>query len=252
MSNLFANAWHTGALLAVDTETTGPNPQLDRTVTCTAAKLHNGLNGTLSWLIAPDAPISDGAAAVHGVTDQHARANGRPPADALAEIAGELTGAIQSGIPLVLFNAAFDLTLLTREFTRHNITCPLEQALVVDGHVIDKALDKFRKGKRTLTATCEHYGVRLDGAHDATQDALAAARVAWVLAERYPDQVQIDLRQLHGQQVAWRAEQASSLQAYFRRQGKPDAVVEGGWPIQATPAGWTPQQLPVSPESEVA
>ena len=250
MSNLFANAWHTGAMLAVDTETTGPNPNLDRVVTATAARLHNGLNGADDWLINPGVHISDGAAAIHGVSNERAQAEGQEPAEALAGIATRLQYAIEAGIPLVLFNAAFDLTLLDREFTRHGVTCPLDQALVIDGHVIDKALDKYRKGKRTLTAVCEHYGVRLDGAHDATEDALAAARVAWALAERFPDELQVDLRQLHARQVAWRAEQAASLQSYFRRQGEKDAVVDGGWPIQAVPSGWSPEQLPVPREAE--
>lgn len=249
MSNLFAHAWHTGAMLAVDTETTGPNPQLDRVVTATTVRLHNGLNGTTTWLIAPDAPISDGAAAVHGVTDEQARRDGRPPAEALAEIALELGYAITAGIPLVLFNAAYDLTLLSREFARHGITCPLDHALVIDGHVADKAVDKYRKGKRTLTAVCEHYGVRLDGAHDATQDALAAARVAWVLAERHPEQLQIDLADLHAAQIAWRREQATSLQTYFRRKD-PDAYVAPEWPVIPAPADWTPQQLPAARDEQ--
>lgn len=242
------NPWHRGPMLAVDTETTGPNPLLDRVVTCTTARIRGGLQGAHSWLIAPDAPISDGAAAVHGITDQHARENGHAPAEALTQIAAELQSSIDAGIPLVLFNAAFDITILDREFTRHGITCPLDHALVIDGHVLDKELDRYRKGKRTLTAVCEHYGVRLDGAHDATEDALAAARVAWALAERYPDELQLPLDHLHANQKAWRADQATGLQAYFRRKD-PNAVVEPGWPIQACPPGWSPDQLPAPREA---
>ena len=105
------NAWHTGAMLAWDTETTGPDPQHDRIVTCTIAKIHNGLNGTRSWLAAPDIPISDGAAEVHGITDDHAREHGQDPAEVLAQIADELTYAIGARIPLVAYNAGFDFTI---------------------------------------------------------------------------------------------------------------------------------------------
>lgn len=242
------NPWHRGPLLAWDTETTGPDPQRDRIVTCTTARIHGGLQGTESWLIAPEIPISDGAAAVHGITDQQAREDGQEPATALRQIADELQGAIANGIPLVAFNASFDTTILDRELTRHGIDLDLTQALVIDPFVIWKQLDRYRKGKRTLTAACEAFGVRLDGAHDATEDALAAARVAWALAERYPDELQIDLGHLHANQRAWKADQAASLEAYFRRQGKTDDVSRE-WPVQSPPPGWSPDQLPVAREA---
>jgi DNA polymerase III epsilon subunit-like protein len=52
--------------------------------------------------------------------------------------------------------------------------------------VIDKHLDRFRKGRRTLAAICEAYGVDLpaDEAHTAGADALAACRAAWVLGAK--------------------------------------------------------------------
>lgn len=244
------NAWHTGAMLAWDTETTGASPQHDRIVTCTVAKLHNGLNSVTSWLIAPDIDIHPGATKVHGITTEHARTHGRPPTEALAEIAEQLTYAIQAGIPLVAFNAAFDSTILDRELTRHGIPMDWSDALVIDPFVIWKQVDRYRKGKRKLETACEAFSVRHGGAHDAAEDALAAARVAWALAERYPEDLQIDLAELHRQQVAWKAEQAASLQAYFDRQGK-DEHVELDWPLIPAPAGWTPDQLP-APREEAA
>ena len=98
-------------------------------------------------------------------------------------------------------------------------------------HVIDKHVDPRRRGKRTLTATCEHYGVRRTDAHDATGDALAAARLAWTLTERHPDILQVDPTELHQAQIGWRRDQAESLARYFVRQGRPDDVARD-WPIQ--------------------
>ena len=242
------NAWHRGPMLAWDTETTAASPLYDRIVTCTTARIHGGLQGAMTWLIAPTIDIHPEATKVHGITTEHAREHGRKPADALAEIAAELTAAINAGIPLVAFNAAFDFTILDRELARHGIPAPdWAAALVVDPYVIDKQVDRYRKGKRKLPLVCEHYGVRHDGAHDATEDALAAARVAWALAEHYPDELQIDLAHLHANQRAWKADQAASLEAYFRRQGKTDDVARE-WPIQPPPPGWTPEQVPTPRE----
>jgi DNA polymerase-3 subunit epsilon len=45
------------------------------------------------------------------------------------------------------------------------------ELLVVDPLVIDKWLDRYRKGSRKLEAICAHYGAVLDEAHDADFDA---------------------------------------------------------------------------------
>jgi DNA polymerase III epsilon subunit-like protein len=90
---------------------------------------------------------------------------------------------------------------------------------VVDVYVIDKGVHPYRKGKRNLGALCEFYGVKLDGAHDATADALAAGRVAWALCRDYPEEVRnIDVHELHNRQVAWKKEQSTSFATYLRRE----------------------------------
>lgn len=101
---------------------------------------------------------------------------------------------------------------------------------VIDPYVIDKQVDKYRKGSRKLTALCEHYKVRLDGAHDAAADAIAAARVAWRLGSVFPKLAAMDVEALHHAQIEWAAAQAASLQEYFRKKD-PAAVVEGAWPL---------------------
>ncbi|CAN7193716.1 3'-5' exonuclease [Knoellia sp. LjRoot47] len=244
MSTLFNADWRDWPLLAVDTETTGPNPDVDRIVTATTVLIDGPTTTPTTWLADPGIPISDGAAEVHGITNEVAQRDGRPAAFVIAEIANVLRRAIDDGTPLVLFNACFDLTLIDRECRRHGVELDLTRALVIDGFVIDKAVDRFRKGKRTLTATCEHYGVRLDDAHDATEDALAAARVAWRLAQRFPDQVCVDLAVLHERQKVWRRDWAESFGQYLVKQGKTDDV-ERDWPVAPLPLGWTPDALPV-------
>ena len=244
MSTLFTNDWRDHPMIAVDTETTGPNPNADRIVTATTVLIDGPNKVPTTWLADPGIPISDGAAEVHGVTNEVAQRDGQSAAIVIAELSTELRRAIDSGVPLVLFNACFDLTLIDRECRRHGVELDLSRALVIDGFVIDKAVDRFRKGKRTLTATCEHYGVRLDAAHDATEDALAAARVAWMLAERFPDKVCVDLALLHDRQKVWRRDWAESFGQYLVKQGKTDDV-EREWPVVPLPTGWSPDALPL-------
>jgi DNA polymerase III subunit epsilon len=98
--------------------------------------------------------------------------------------------------------------------------------------VLDKQVDRYRKGKRTLTAAAEVYGVGLTDAHDAGADAIAAGRVAQAIARRYPDELAFEAQELHDAQVGWCAEQAERFQAYMREKRDPGFTSSGGWPIR--------------------
>jgi len=238
------NAWHRSGYLMFDVESTGVDVDFDRIVTATVAKFTPGQPiNVKSWLLDCGIPIPAGATAVHGITDEKARGDGMAPGDAVSEIAAALAVASLRGLPVVAFNAAFDFTILERECRRHGARFP--EPLVVDPFTIDKHLDPYRRGKRTLTATCEHYKVALDGAHDATQDALAAGRLAWRLCALWPKELQIPLVDLHTQQAMWRHDWAAEFQTYLReKKGERDAVVNGEWPVQSLPAGWDPAAVP--------
>ncbi|WP_145503198.1 3'-5' exonuclease [Streptomyces sp. CFMR 7] len=223
--------WHLGRLAGFDLETTGPDPLTARIVTACIVQL-GGQQPTVAanWLTDVDGEeIPDGAAAVHGISTAKAHAEGVPLKEAVGEILAGLTQVILAGVPIVAMNARYDLSLLDREAARFGLD-PLPAGPVIDPFVIDKQVDRYRSGKRTLTALCEHYEVRLDGAHSADADAVAACRVAWRQATRYPQLAAMTLDELHTAQVGWAAEQAASLQEHFRKT-RPDAVVEGAWPL---------------------
>jgi DNA polymerase-3 subunit epsilon len=153
-----------------------------------------------------------------------------------------LGNAWDLGVPVVAFNAAYDLTVLDRELRRGGHG-GLSEGVgyrglagnvgpVIDPYVIDREIDKYRKGKRTLTAMAEHYRVALDGAHDATADAVAAARVAWRIGTTYPAVAALSLPELHTAQAGWHAARQEDFAAYLRRQGKPADDVSGEWPLR--------------------
>jgi DNA polymerase-3 subunit epsilon len=173
-------SWHTGWMTAFDLETTGVDVETARIVTATIVHIKGSQTESREWLVNPGVPIPAEAAAVHGVTDERAQAEGVPPSQAVAQIFAELDQAWTGQHPVVIFNASYDLTVLDREMRRH-LDLNLDGVIgpVIDPFVIDKHLDPYRKGKRTLTATCEHYAVRLDAAHDATQDGWRGGSRPW-------------------------------------------------------------------------
>jgi DNA polymerase-3 subunit epsilon len=229
-------SWHTRRLAAFDIETTGIDVEGDRVVTAAVSVVGGGEpTASRAWLADPGVEIPEGASAVHGITTEQARRDGRPPAEVVEEVSAALAEQQLAGVPIVAFNARFDLTILDREARRHGVE-PLvdriggiDRLCVVDPFIIDKQVDRYRRGRRTLTAVCELHRVPLDAAHDANADALAAARVAWRMATTLSDIGGCELEQLHAQQVAWAAEQAASLEEYFTAQGRPERV-EPAWP----------------------
>ena len=230
-------SWHTGRLAAFDIETTGVDPEVDRIVTAAVSVVGGDLPAEdHSWLVNPGIDISAGAAAVHGITNERARTEGQSPDVAIGEITAVLADQLLQSVPVVAFNARFDLTILDREARRNELRPLLDRVggldgmLVVDPYVIDKHVDQFRRGSRILEAACEHYGVSLTGAHSANADALATAQLAFALGANFFELRDIDIRELHHEQIAWAAEQAASLEKYFRQQGR-NARVEGAWPI---------------------
>lgn len=227
-------------MAAFDVESTGPDPESALIVS--ACAVHVDGSGAMppeaeAWLIDPGCEIPAEATAVHGITTEHAREHGKPAGPAVKDISGAVMRAVWAGIAVVAYNAVYDFTVLDRETRRHGLE-PFGEAFtgahgaVIDPYVLDKHLDPYRKGSRSLSAACQHYGVRIDGAHDASHDAIAAARVAWKIAVRYPRIAEMPLAELHDLQVKARAGQAASFQDYLRRQGKPD-VIDGSWPLKA-------------------
>ena len=231
------SGWHEGPLAGFDLETTSADPETARIVTAAIVVRGEGrAPETLTWLVNPGIDIPAEATAVHGITTERAQAEGMDPVRAAEEISCKLAGLVLDGLPLVIYNAPYDLTVLDREGRRNGIA-PFGDVLngcagtIIDPFVLDKYVDQYRKGKRTLSAACDFYKVTLDGAHDSSFDALAAMRVAWKIAVTYPSIATMTLTGLHDLQEKAKAEQAASFQDYLRRQGK-DEVIDGAWPYK--------------------
>jgi DNA polymerase-3 subunit epsilon len=229
-------SWHLGRLCGYDLETTGPDPETARIVTACVVQVGGDKPAqSATWLSDVDGEeIPAEAARIHGVTTERARAEGTGLREVVETLLAALSQVVLSGVPIVAMNARYDVTVLDREARRYGMT-PLVDAVgadlrVVDPFVIDKRFDTFRKGKRTLTHLCQHYQVRLDGAHSADADAIAACRVAWRQGQRYERLAAMSLDELHAAQVEWAAAQAASLQEHLRK-SDPTAYCAPEWPL---------------------
>lgn len=219
-----------------DLETTGVDVEHDRIVTAHVGLLDADGTAILArdWIADPGIEIPAAATAVHGITTAHARAVGAPAEEVVEQVAETLRALLDAGIPVVAYNASYDFSLLAHEARRHAIA-PLEDpSPVIDPLVIDKAYDRYRRGKRTLAAVAAHYAVPLDGAHDASADAVAAGRLAQALARRFAELLPARADVLHTHQIGWARAQADSLTEYFVRIGRldPETHLDGSWPVR--------------------
>jgi DNA polymerase-3 subunit epsilon len=222
--------WSTKARAAFDLETTGRNSRAARIVTASIVVLGPGgeIEAEHEWLADPGVEIPAEASQIHGITTEKARAEGRPAAEVVAEVAAVLQSLFDAGTPVVAFNASYDFTVMAAECARHGIP-QLSRFPVLDPYVINKQVERFRRGKRTLGSLCEQYGVILTDAHSSGADALAAAQLLDAMASRFPE-LDKPASHLHRSQVDWSAAQAADFQTYLRKT-KPTAVVEGEWPV---------------------
>jgi len=211
-------AWHE-TLAAFDLETTGIDVRTARIVSACVVELdaRGEVVARRDWLIDPGVPIPEPATRVHGITTERVRAEGLPADHGVAEILEAVREVFDRGVGLVVYNAPYDLTLLAHEVRRHGLREIPAPMPVVDPIVLDKQVDRYRKGKRTLDLTAAHYEVPLLDAHDAGADAIAAARVAQAIGRRYPEALDLAIDELHRAQVGWAAEQAADFAAYMRR-----------------------------------
>ena len=211
-------SWTDGPLIGFDLETTGVDPENDRIVTGTVIVDIPGYELEISnWTVDPGVEIPESASQIHGVTTEHVRAHGISAAVAAWDIWDTIARQWGPEVPLVIYNAPFDLTMLDRELARHGfggleirgpVLCPL---------TIDRAVDRYRRGKRTLTDLCNHYGVQLVNAHTSEADVAATLMILRIIADKYPAIGNASLEKLHQHQKTWYHNWALNFATYLAK-----------------------------------
>ncbi|MCL2787316.1 MAG: exonuclease domain-containing protein [Micrococcales bacterium] len=221
-------------LLGFDTETTGVSTERDRIVTAALVRrADDGATTERTWLIDPGVEIPERASAVHGITTEYAREHGRPPGEALEEIAAALVA--EPGLPIVAFNASYDLAILDADLRRHGLATLAERlgravGPVIDPLVLDRAVDRYRRGPRKLGDLVVHYRVEVGGdLHDAMVDVRSTIGVLDVILAAHPHLWDMPLSELHDWQVAKQRAWAEHFNQWLTSKGKP-ADVSLTWP----------------------
>jgi DNA polymerase III subunit epsilon len=235
-------SWTRGPLLGFDTETTGVDVASDRIVTAALVRRDAAGTRVRTWLLAPGVPIPDVVTAIHGISSEHAARSGRPPVQALEEIAAELAHAVRDGVPVVAYNASFDLCLLEAELRRHGVPTLRDRLAgevlpVLDPLVLDRCEDPAREGGRRLGDLCTAYGVVGTGPlHTADVDVLATLDLLEAMARRHPRLARTHPVTLHRSQAdAYRA-WAQGHDERRRSRGEDGPPTDPSWPVRPVPS----------------
>jgi DNA polymerase-3 subunit epsilon len=173
-------------LLFFDIESTGLNVASDRIVEICAIKvLPNGEKEVKTRRLNPTIPISPEAQAVHGISDEDVK-----DCPTFKQIAKSLAEWM-SGCDIAGYNSLkFDIPLLSEEFLRADVDFDFRTRNLVDVQNIFHKLEQ-----RTLVAAYKFYcGKNLEDAHSAEADTLATYEVLEAQLDRYPEQLENDVK----------------------------------------------------------
>ncbi|WP_114944164.1 DNA polymerase III subunit epsilon [Microvirga calopogonii] len=199
--------------IVLDTETTGTShANGDRVIEIGCVELLNHIPTGKSYhvYINPECPVSPGAFAVHGLSDEFLK--DKP---VFAAIADEFAEFVRDA-RLVIHNAAFDIGFLNAEFARTGHP-PFNLPDVVD--TLSMARRKHPGAANNLDALCSRYGI--DNSRRTKHGALLDAEI---LAEVY-----IEL--IGGRQVGFdlslqpAARTAAARQAAAARDARPRTLI---------------------------
>ena len=234
------DGWHRVPLASLDFETTGVDTHHDRVL---SFALLDQFGVETTGLVDPGVPIPRESAEVHGITEAML-AEAPTSAEGLRVVVDWVQSLVERQVGLVVFNAAFDLTMLRAEATRLGLTQPdWSRLLVVDPFVVDWGIERGAPGppvgvpgvrrqmrSRRLVDVASYYGIPILNAHDATCDARAAREVAVELGARHVRIGATTLLELMVDQRTWHAERALEWNAYAASKGRPPDD-PGGWPL---------------------
>jgi DNA polymerase-3 subunit epsilon len=171
------HAVHGLCFAAIDTETTGRDPAVDRVVEVACVFWRDGaIVDRKSWLVNPGRPIPKEAFDIHGIGDDEVK--DAPP---FHKIVPELYACLEGYVPMA-YNAEYDRKILQAELGRVDglpaQTPPAFRKGVewVDPLVWARELQKLEKS-RALGDVVARLGIVLENAHRAAADAEATLHV---------------------------------------------------------------------------
>jgi DNA polymerase-3 subunit epsilon len=209
--------WWQYPIVMFDFETTGVDTASCMPVSVAAVRFEQGIEREAFYsLLRPGVPIPEGAAKIHGITDEQVR-----DAPELVDVAAELANVAFGAVPGGYNGETYDKPILHRFIT--GTDCPLfdPDQVWIDPLVMVRSIDRYAagSGRHRLAHACTRWGVpMLDGeAHNALGDVRALGRLLARLVELGKVRTDTTLGRLLEYTAIKRAEQQREFAAYRAR-----------------------------------
>lgn len=234
--------WWQRSFTALDTETTGLDWNDDRVIQVGLSYFSNGQYlGGHNHLINSGKSSCEEAINTHHITDEMQESLGQSPNTVFPLVRNAIAGSNF----LVIMNAPFDLNFLKQEFERLNyIELPIKN--IIDPLVIDRFYSRNRipslaRGKRTLKALSERYGIHDYPLHDAGHDSRRVGELAIEMAQRNGQFGRSPLGELMKKQRTWHNQWCDEFSNFSDAKGF--VFKRTSWPMEDFK--WRTDQLPL-------
>ncbi|MFA6236223.1 MAG: 3'-5' exonuclease [Bacteriovorax sp.] len=170
-------------LIAIDLETTGLSPLVDRIIEIAAFKVTKEGDSIFTTLINPEIPIPPFTTTIHNITDQMVQ-----NAPKLVEILPEMKEFLGE-LPIVAHNAKFDLGFIVMGLQREKIK--LSSALIYCSCKMSRVVHK-EVANHKLGTLVEAFNIPLVNHHRALDDAYASLKIFINALERLKPERTLD------------------------------------------------------------
>lgn len=206
--------WRELPVTVIDFETTGLDPKVDKPVEIGLVRFEGGEEvARFTSLVNPEGvAISEGAGAVHGITDAEVQ-DAPTLTEAVVKGLDLLEGALPAG-----YNGHFDREFLHRGVDLEGPLALSPDWVWLDPLVMIRKVDRYvrGKGRHKLTVTCKRHGIPLEGAHRAVNDCAATGKLLFKLIQ---GAAPTPIEEFLAQQETRAKQQNADLEAWKARQG---------------------------------
>lgn len=224
-------------VLVFDLETTGVDVEEDVPVSFSLVQYAYGhVVFESHQIIDPGRSIPDESIAIHHITDEIAKSFGIPLVSALTQLREALINASELGWIVLGMNVSFDLTVVDRACKKYLGKGLLDTnyaAATLDILILDRHLDRFRKGKRRLIDLATAYSVTTSEAlHNSLVDSKVTLRVLLAMLDRYPELVELSPSNYSSSMFAYNEEWLQSFNKWRLSRGE-ESLPSKVWPIDS-------------------